>query len=473
MRKILNSHFFRILVCLVLICCFLVNSSPIKAEATSAEGIIGGVVSGGSVALTVPQIAILLLAAFGVYYTAKNADAIGYHLRNALDDAAERELAKLEADTAAFHQTSQAYLDWWESAKAGTIKLLSAPAWLLTAIKTWALGFIKGESSLSITSTLSVFDFPAYSYFYDIGEYSSSFAQSSVCFAFLTTSSTSGVSLLFAFTEPNVKPKFVYPNGALLDASGSASYTVNGNKYYYYVAVNVSSRYYGIAQEYPSGISNATLSYSLITGEFTGNSTVTDVFPDAIEGGISEKIEAGVDMDIIGLPDIKVPGADVLPVDPDETLTDAEAITQYLMEALMSGAITWEQYWQLIGVYNPDIGTSVPTVDIINPETGTSTKEEIGTGAIVLPSEIGDFTIDLSGFFPFCIPFDLYDLFTCLNAEPVAPVIEWVLPLPGGETYPLEIDLSAFDSVALLLRRLQLLLFCVGLAFKTRDLIKG
>lgn len=37
MRKILNSRIFRIMVCLVLICCFLVNSSPIKAKAVLAE----------------------------------------------------------------------------------------------------------------------------------------------------------------------------------------------------------------------------------------------------------------------------------------------------------------------------------------------------------------------------------------------------------------------------------------------------
>ena len=101
-----------------------------------------------------------------------------------------------------------------------------------------------------------------------------------------------------------------------------------------------------------------------------------------------------------------------------------------------------------------------------NPDPGTNP----GTG---VPSDIGDYQIDLKKFFPFCIPFDLYDFFSCLAADPVAPVIEWVIPLPGGDTYPLEIDLSAFDGVAQLLRRLQLLLFCVGLAFKTRDLIKG
>jgi len=116
---------------------------------------------------------------------------------------------------------------------------------------------------------------------------------------------------------------------------------------------------------------------------------------------------------------------------------------------------------------DPDTGTDIePNPD---PDSGTNT----GSGSWTPPSDMGKFTLDLKDYFPFCIPFDLYDFFVCLNADPVAPVIEWVIPLPGGETYPLEIDLSVFDPVAQLLRRLQLLLFCVGLAFKTRDLIKG
>lgn len=148
---------------------------------------------------------------------------------------------------------------------------------------------------------------------------------------------------------------------------------------------------------------------------------------------------------------------------------------------------------------NPDTDEEITVLPIplnpsADPETqiGSLTQPDIWQGSIADPmpdtdtnpdtqpdspgapsTDIGDYQIDLKKFFPFCIPFDLYDFFMCLNADPVAPVIEWVIPLPGGDTYPLVIDLSAFDSVAQLLRRLQLLLFCVGLAFKTRDLIKG
>lgn len=93
--------------------------------------------------------------------------------------------------------------------------------------------------------------------------------------------------------------------------------------------------------------------------------------------------------------------------------------------------------------------------------------------AAAKPSGLDHLSLDLRQYFPFCVPFDMYDFFMCLRAAPEAPVIDWEIQLPGGKTYPIQLDLSVFDPVALLLRRLELLLFCVGLAFKTRDLIKG
>lgn len=141
---------------------------------------------------------------------------------------------------------------------------------------------------------------------------------------------------------------------------------------------------------------------------------------------------------------------------------------------------------------NPDTGGGLDPTEAPNPDPGTGTNPDPGTGSDpdtdpdsnpdtdgnnsgswTPPSDMGKFTLDLKQYFPFCIPFDLYAFFTCLNADPVAPVIEWLIPFPGSEGYSMEIDLSVFDPVAQVLRRLQLLLFCVGLAFKTRDLIKG
>ena len=73
----------------------------------------------------------------------------------------------------------------------------------------------------------------------------------------------------------------------------------------------------------------------------------------------------------------------------------------------------------------------------------------------------------------FCIPFDIYDFFNLLAADPVTPSFSWDLPLPGGGTHTMEIDLSAFDGVAAICRKLMALAFLIGLAVKTRDLIKG
>ena len=143
-----------------------------------------------------------------------------------------------------------------------------------------------------------------------------------------------------------------------------------------------------------------------------------------------------------------------------EGQTDAVSALDQVATQLANGTLTYEDYLEL---------TKAQTL----PGTNTGTNTGTITGVWSPPANPGQFALDLSNYFPFCIPFDLYDFFSCLNADPVAPVIQWELPLPRGSTYPIEIDLSPFDSVAQLLRRLQLLLFIVGLAVKTRDLIKG
>ena len=77
----------------------------------------------------------------------------------------------------------------------------------------------------------------------------------------------------------------------------------------------------------------------------------------------------------------------------------------------------------------------------------------------------------LETIFPFCIPFDIYAFCSALNADPVAPSFEWRMQYaPLGLDYTFEIDLSAFDGVAQILRTMELLAFCVGLAFWTRHL---
>lgn len=83
-----------------------------------------------------------------------------------------------------------------------------------------------------------------------------------------------------------------------------------------------------------------------------------------------------------------------------------------------------------------------------------------------------DYTFDVSEFFPFCIPFDIYDMLNCLAAEPEAPHFVWQFPVLG-QTYSISVNLDKFNAVASILRNMEALAFAVGLAFVTKRLIQG
>lgn len=130
---------------------------------------------------------------------------------------------------------------------------------------------------------------------------------------------------------------------------------------------------------------------------------------------------------------------------------------------------------EIDGYQGLEVSPSTGTDTDPGADTDTDTGSGSGSGAStwVPPSDHSQFALaDLKNFFPFCIPFDLYDFFQLLNADPVAPVLSWEIQDLSGQTYSLEIDLSEWDSVALLFRRLQLFLFITGLAAASRKFIK-
>lgn len=90
------------------------------------------------------------------------------------------------------------------------------------------------------------------------------------------------------------------------------------------------------------------------------------------------------------------------------------------------------------------------------------------------PDDVTPYTVKIGEVFPFCIPFDLYHMVTMFDAEPEAPHAKWEFSLPWSpqEQYKVEWDLKEFDTLAELCRKLELVLFCVGLAVITSRLIK-
>lgn len=83
-------------------------------------------------------------------------------------------------------------------------------------------------------------------------------------------------------------------------------------------------------------------------------------------------------------------------------------------------------------------------------------------------------TYGLSSVFPFCIPFDMYDLISVLVAEPKAISFDWNFYFGEyiGE-YVYTVDLSIFDPVMKVVRTTELILYMLGLMILTRSLIRG
>ena len=117
-------------------------------------------------------------------------------------------------------------------------------------------------------------------------------------------------------------------------------------------------------------------------------------------------------------------------------------------------------------VENPDYNPTVPQQPTPNekPEISESEAQE-NTDIMTTPG--------LKDVFPFCIPWDIKALFGLLNSNiREAPVI--TIPFTSqlyGIDEDVEVDLSAFDTAAALLRTLELIGFAVGLAIATRYLI--
>ena len=97
---------------------------------------------------------------------------------------------------------------------------------------------------------------------------------------------------------------------------------------------------------------------------------------------------------------------------------------------------------------------------------------------IVIGEDDGTYQLDhvISNKFPFCIPFDLVDSFRILSAEPIEPVFSIPLVIDYDNfSYKdsIEIDLTRFDELILLIRFFVLLFYIAGLILATRTLIKG
>lgn len=113
----------------------------------------------------------------------------------------------------------------------------------------------------------------------------------------------------------------------------------------------------------------------------------------------------------------------------------------------------------------------IPETNPINPAQPTvAPKPEVDPG--VVDDILIPVVPDITGVFPFCIPWDILAFVRGLKVERQAPVISWNFRVDRiGLDYVFTIDFSDYENVAEILRSMELILFIISLAVATRKLI--
>ena len=484
------SRVFRCLVCLLVICCFLINLFPIKAEATSA-GIVATFASAGAVTVSAPVAIAAGLIALGIM-VGTNDD-----FQRVVDNAVSSLGDWIKDGTVELLQTIDSAGKKAYYVAGDMLEDLRSLCISQEVVKPNEL--ILDDFLYPPSDAISVAEAAPYSclvyYNFNNGPitYHLVYSYDSPFIVSAPYANNMGISIY-----PSVSSATWYSfDSSSQDWSSGTGAVLSGNKFYKII----SSQEFGVLS------AKFSTSYDLNLGQVSsvpvdGSSArqwseeYTDRGLYVVEGSGGGSPPEGDDDNNNGKwywPVVLAGAAGVAALTQQDQWTGEtpqefdDYRTQTEFEILSRPEVEFGQGLELAPVTSPapdtggDSGEDTdPTTGEdtdpgtgTNPDTGTDTNPDTGNDSWSPSGDMQHFTLDLKEYFPFCIPFDLYDFFTCLNADPVAPVIEWVIPLPGGDTYPLELDLSTFDPVAQLLRRLQLLLFCVGLAFKTRDLIKG
>ncbi len=87
--------------------------------------------------------------------------------------------------------------------------------------------------------------------------------------------------------------------------------------------------------------------------------------------------------------------------------------------------------------------------------------------------DAADYKVELTGVFPFCIPFDFIALLRTLDAEPRAPCFTFPVVIPAlNYREDVKLDLSIFDDVAAVIRLCGKVSFILFLMFVTSKVIR-
>lgn len=442
---------------------FIVFSTGINAYATGAEGVILG---GGSeligLSLTGPQTALVIAGLLGVAYTVDHGEEIYDGMCSAIDtamDGVEDAAGKISS--------------WWENACSGVIDTTSE-VW--SGICDWF-----GDTRKFNNTNTGVLNYVAGVRFPLLngvgGPYEISMPKDGFCAEFYYYPSDNGFVyggryyFCNAFAEMQIYQNNVFKGYKSMskDTTGMYSYLdVNGFGSVE-MALSSLSNAIDVTSVYKDGGTEAIYEYLKLLTVSGSDVTSTITMPDVLFGGINGALENG---ELADVGDVVWPNNGTITLNPaletDVPLSDT-------MTGVIDGTIPWTDYWERVTT-NPLPGVKDLDTKIVHELNNTGVSEnEMEISAPLDTSVADNYRMDLTNIFPFCIPFDLYDFLNCLCAEPEAPNFKWNIPLSavGLEDCTVEINLDKWDSVAQIFRDMELLAFCIGLAFVTRNLIRG
>lgn len=484
MRRFLTGRLFRSVVCLILVCCFLILSSPICVHAVLAE----------STFYLLGIAAISILGLFGVVFSPDNTaqvEAIGQDWSAFMYDRADTDV-KVSILQLIFDQitnkvkTSIAPVTP-EDKESAVLKAAAWGAFFTETTKQWIERFRSNYSvstpsinsadspnfisGTCIPAGTTIYFSPNYYFTFDVDVYYVGF------YSDYTRSSGQKEFLFFTYFYSPEKFQTIEPSSSGLQVNFNDTYN-----WYCHAMQPIQFIYQKKDGTFYDDVYNSVMSF--IPGrilvdfdDFTYSAYIDKFFdgdlfvnlngfyisPSVFLGGVQDALNNGHDIQDIDIPDIEYGNI----ITEDQTLV--EALTQ-LQTELANGTKTWQEYVDLMTNGN-GININIPNGN------GTSTKYPINDGGVsstpVPPTaDVGTFMLDLRDFFPFCIPFDLYKFFSLLCAEPEAPVFHWEIRDLSGNVYPIDVDLSSWDGFAAVFRHLQLLVFIIGLAMASRKFIK-
>lgn len=173
-------------------------------------------------------------------------------------------------------------------------------------------------------------------------------------------------------------------------------------------------------------------------------------------------------------PDVKPwDGVDSLPIPGDVVLGDSiPGVIDFpdVIGKIIDGTIPWPD---VIGSVR-DINIPSPDPDPDEPDKKPEPDPELPEIPAVLPQGVSDKLKDLSGKFPFCIPFDVVDCYKSFATKDNAEAPKWDIDftIPGtNQEYHFSVDLAMFDKYIPIFRSGVLILFFIGLLLATRKLI--